>query len=374
MKKESTSRKLGKLEALRGFAAFYVMLGHVFSGPIMINGIDFSFLLDFGQEAVILFFVLSGFVIQYSFEKARDKSFKLFFAKRFLRIYIPLLIVFLLNYILACVEHKGLFNPNWAQLTGNILMLQDASALKTNVVCDFFLGNSPLWSLSYEWWFYMVFFFIVTRYKKQASSIIYLLGVISAISYIFYPNFINRVLMYLTIWWVGADMALLYLKGEDITLKSIKTAFLTLLLITGILVLNVFFNKEKLAQQLGHSTIGISPYLELRHFGFAVFAIGGAIAWKKIKWLFFKPSIGLFEPFAQISFGVYISHWFLIAKASYLDEIVANVYIRYTLYFAICFLFAFIVEKKIYPYLSVIFFDRNKPKQEELDQFPKQLA
>ena len=147
--KTQPTLKLGKLEALRGIAAFYVMLGHVFAGQLKFGNLNLSFLLDFGQEAVILFFVLSGFVIQYSFEQSKDKSFGLFFAKRFLRIYIPLVIVFIVNYMLACYQQGKWFRPDWFELAGNLLMLQDAGALKSNVICGLFLGNSPLWSLSY---------------------------------------------------------------------------------------------------------------------------------------------------------------------------------------------------------------------------------
>src|SRR5207244_10713835 len=95
----SSKGKLYRLEAIRGLAAIYVLFNYVFiKGPV-INGKDYSFLFHFGQEAVILFFLLSGFVIEYSFQKSTDKSFKLYFLKRFLRIYIPLLLIFVVNFI-----------------------------------------------------------------------------------------------------------------------------------------------------------------------------------------------------------------------------------------------------------------------------------
>ena len=158
--------------------------------------------------------------------------------------------------------------------------------------------------------------------------------------------------MYLMIWWVGADMALLYLKGLSISFRTVYKPLLFLLAAICILVLNVYFNKEKLADQLGHSSIGISPYLELRHFSFAAVVIAGAIVWKHWQWIFFDKTVGLFEPFAKISFGVYISHWFLVAEATYLDGLIENRSMKYVAYFIICFLFAYMVERKIYPYLS----------------------
>jgi peptidoglycan/LPS O-acetylase OafA/YrhL len=54
-----------------------------------------SFLFRFGQEAVMLFFLLSGFVIYYSFSLGKDKSFQGYFQRRWLRIY-PIFIFALL--------------------------------------------------------------------------------------------------------------------------------------------------------------------------------------------------------------------------------------------------------------------------------------
>jgi peptidoglycan/LPS O-acetylase OafA/YrhL len=96
--------KLDKLEAVRGFAALYVVLHHMFDSGIYFFGINFSFLFRFGQEAVILFFILSGFVISYSFEKSINKSFSLFFTKRFMRIYLPLIIVCITHYLLQVYD------------------------------------------------------------------------------------------------------------------------------------------------------------------------------------------------------------------------------------------------------------------------------
>lgn len=368
------SGKLEKLEALRGMVAFYVLLGHTFSGQFRFGNHDLSFLLNFGQEAVILFFVLSGFVIQYSFQKSADKSFKLYFFKRFLRIYIPLLLVFVVNYLLVCYQDGGFFRPDWLILAGNVLMLQDASALKSNVICGSFLGNSPLWSLSYEWWFYMIFFFVATRYRNQASTVIYVLGILAAVSYLFYPNFVNRIIMYMVIWWVGADMAMLYLYGKGIDFGTMSKPLVVLIAVTGVLGLNVVLNSARLAQDLGYSSIGISPYLELRHFSFSIVAIVGALIWARFKWVLFDKTIGLFEPFAKISFGVYISHWFLVAKANYLDGVIGNIYIRYVMYFGICFLFAFLVERKIYPYISKKILGKLKSDPQRQKELVREFA
>jgi len=340
--------KLSKLEAIRGFAAIYVVLHHNFSYELIIAGINFSFLFRFGQEAVILFFILSGFVIQYSFINSNNKSFFSFFLKRWLRIYVPLICVFICNFYLLTINNQNLINSDYKILLGNLLMLQDASFLKPNVICDSFLGNTPLWSLSYEWWFYMIFFLITSNLTKNRSHIVYIIGIIAAISYVFYPFFVNRELMYLVIWWIGADIAYLYNNNKEFSILNLKTPIFYLISCIVILIINLRINLPQ------NFRFGVSPMLELRHFLFAFCAILFAIIWSKLKWVGFKYSIGLFKYIAPISFGIYISHYFLIIHAHYLDTIISNVHLRLLGYYVICILFSFIIERIIYTKINKI--------------------
>jgi peptidoglycan/LPS O-acetylase OafA/YrhL len=150
--------KFQKLDSIRAFAAVYVTLGHVFAQNLKFGKFDFGIIFRFGQEAVIIFFILSGFVINYSFTLSDDKTLKTFFFKRFFRIYIPLIFIYILSVILNYLyTHE--FSINLYQLLGNIFMLQDINILKENVIVSPFLGNLPLWSLSYEWYFYFIYFF-----------------------------------------------------------------------------------------------------------------------------------------------------------------------------------------------------------------------
>jgi len=338
-------KKLTKLEAIRGFASIYVVLHHLFDDKLVIFGKNLSFLFKFGQEAVILFFVLSGFVIYYAYTTGKDKSFKTFFSKRFLRIYIPLILVFLTDTLLH-IQYGYVFKTyDFYTLGGNLLMLQDIVSLKPNVICPPYLGNSPLWSLSYEWWFYLIFFFLFRRFKENASIIAYITGTVAAATYIFYPNFVNRELMYLVIWWAGADIAKLYIEGKSMTLLNLKTPLLFLLACTLLMGINFKVNNV-------NATFGISPYLELRHFAFSLVAIIFAFTWYRLKWIGFKYTLGIFEFIASISFGIYISHWFLIVDAHYLDNVISNDVLRVCMYVAVCVAFAYIVERIIYVKLN----------------------
>ncbi len=362
LKQNSNKNKLSKLEAVRGFAALYVVFHHLFSSELIIGGVNFSFLFHFGQEAVILFFVLSGFVISYSFEKSSDKSLKLFFFKRFFRIYIPLILVYITSYFLISYSSDNLLALDWKTLLGNIFMLQDASEIKPNVLFDPFLNNGPLWSLSYEWWFYFIFIFIYKNFNKNSSLIVYGLGILAAISYLFYPNFINRELMYLVIWWIGVDMAKLYLNKTDINFRTLFFPLIALLACTLILFFNIIIQEKTNIQKL-QGIVGVHPWLEFRHFAFAFIIIIGALLWKKLKWFGFNITFGWFESIASISFGIYISHFFLIIHASYLDSIIENIFIRYCIYFTVCFVFSYLIEKVIYTKLNKFFINKIYKKQ-----------
>lgn len=95
--------KLDKLDMLRGFAALYVALGHWVdcneATPLIIRQA-----LRFGQQSVILFFLLSGFVIYIATSRAENVPFRDYFIKRFRRIYPVMLGAFLVSFIISFID------------------------------------------------------------------------------------------------------------------------------------------------------------------------------------------------------------------------------------------------------------------------------
>ena len=178
--------KLDKLESLRGAAALYVVLHHTIPYDSRLLNLPVGHLMRFGQEAVILFFLLSGFVINYSFKITKNKQFGNYFAKRFCRIYIPLAAVMLVSYFTQSYEAGKFLGPDIPALLGNLFMLQDWSVANPNVLVDPYMGNGPLWSLSYEWWFYMLFFPLCTfvRHSSHASTIAFFVSTVASVVYL----------------------------------------------------------------------------------------------------------------------------------------------------------------------------------------------
>lgn len=339
------SNKLLKIEAMRGFAALYVVLHHTVKFEYLFLGIDLGELFRFGQEAVILFFLLSGFVINLSFKKSNNKTFKTYFYKRFFRIYIPLSAVFTIGFITESYNQNAWQFPSISQFSLNLLMLQDWAFAKPNVITEPLFNNTPLWSLSYEWWFYMLYFPLakyIPNFKAQ-SLIVYLIAITSAITYLYYPNFINRLLMYLAIWWTGVWLSECLIESRPINLRNIILSILSLGAVTLVLAYGVYVHRS----QGGALLLGAHPLLEVRHFLFAIWVVIAALVWKNFQWLGFSLVFGKFTILAPISYAIYIAHYHVMTSATYLDFI-ESTYIQWLAYFLVLIVVSWFLERKLY--------------------------
>ena len=338
--------RLEKLEALRGFAALYVVLFHVLPQQILLFGVNIGLLFRFGPEAVIVFFVLSGFVIKYTFERSADKSFKYYFIRRFIRLYIPLFFIYVLGYLLKCYNAGELAKPEWGSLLGNLFMLQDVISQKPNVISAAYMGNGVLWSLSYEWWFYMLYYVLATRIPaEKLNKWVNIIVITAAASYLIYPFIANRLIMYFAIWWIGVRFAEIYLQGGAFSFKKVMPYGGVLLAITCILGLNLYLNFSY--TKVYSYPLVAYPFIEVRHFVFAIMVMFGAIAWYNLKWVGFNAAFGVFKYIAPSSYVIYIAHHYLVVEASYL-QFVNNKIIEYGLYIIILLVFSYLLEVVVY--------------------------
>ncbi|MBJ7958975.1 acyltransferase [Bacillus cereus group sp. N28] len=94
------TRRYKELDSLRGIAAIIVLLGHflalfpILGKKVMYStfGTYFSILWQ-GHSAVIIFFVLSGFVLSLPFYKGTEFNYLKYLIKRVCRIYIPYIVI-----------------------------------------------------------------------------------------------------------------------------------------------------------------------------------------------------------------------------------------------------------------------------------------
>ena len=146
------------LELLRLLAATEVVLFHVGGFPLL--GGHRAVWNAFGHEAVVVFFVLSGFVIAFA-AQTREHTPKAYAVSRLTRIY---------SVALPCLLFTLLFDRVGLALVPQLYagLVTDGSALVRLVLGGLFLNeswalsaqmfsNTPYWSIAYEFWYYAVF-------------------------------------------------------------------------------------------------------------------------------------------------------------------------------------------------------------------------
>lgn len=177
----STNRTLSDfIDFSRWVSAFLVVLGHavaiLISYPLSTGKVAsvFLFIGSLGHDAVIFFFVISGFLVggrMLDQWLATGPKVVDYFAARASRIYIVLIPALTIGYALDMTglhyfNDAGLYTDpnqhgihtlvnaedrlNLRTYIGNMLLLQGISVSSQGT-------NVPLWSLAYEWWYYCLF-------------------------------------------------------------------------------------------------------------------------------------------------------------------------------------------------------------------------
>jgi peptidoglycan/LPS O-acetylase OafA/YrhL len=169
------------LDMVRGLAAILVCLEHLrnllfvdypqvsthralLAIPYLISGA--------GHQSVIVFFVLSGYLISGSVFRQwerRQWSWRLYLTHRLLRLWIVLLPALILGGLIDVIGlHFHLNNPLYFgeianHMSGNVASTLNARTFFGNlfflqgIVVPTFGSNSPLWSLANEFWYYILF-------------------------------------------------------------------------------------------------------------------------------------------------------------------------------------------------------------------------
>jgi peptidoglycan/LPS O-acetylase OafA/YrhL len=224
-----TERASVHLDMIRGAAALAVLVGHV-RGLFFITYHDLlrpSLPLaalyaatGLGHQAVIVFFVLSGFFIVSSIADAWERqqwSWTVYLVNRIARLSLVLAPALVLTWLAdrigqamnasAWFYHQPLafyfaVSPSYydtiQNFIGNLFYLQ-------GILVQPFGSNGPLWSLSYEFWYYLLFPLalcaFIKRYRLSIRAVCLLLAVFAA-------WFIGRTIaLYFLIWLLGGAIA-----------------------------------------------------------------------------------------------------------------------------------------------------------------------
>lgn len=173
-----------------------------------------------GHQAVIVFFVLSGFLVGGSaindFKLGRF-SLGRYLVSRVSRLYVVLIPALLLGWVLDAIglrwfDAGGFYTGQWphtlsamdydaSQRLGAGTLLGNLANLQM-IAFPTLGSNGPLWSLAYEWWYYVLFPLAVLPFLPRQSPWRRLAWLAAAIALgaLIYP----RILLYGLLWLLGA--------------------------------------------------------------------------------------------------------------------------------------------------------------------------
>lgn len=184
-----------QLDSIRGFSAFVVLLGHTNQTLLLPTtnwGASYIGLLT--QLSVMIFFVLSGFLIGKSIISNKNKNGTFLIDKyaedRALRIYPPLIISTILVWILFYVAPY--FFPSgtikFIEMPGVRFVRSSFSASMEQTIGSLFFingfkistpsSNGPLWSLAFEIWYYIIAALIFSFKSNKFLTVLVLVLVV----------------------------------------------------------------------------------------------------------------------------------------------------------------------------------------------------
>lgn len=153
------------LHAVRWMAALIVLLGHAQMYARQKTGsaaFGWEYIGDHAHAAVVIFFVLSGFVIAWSVDRSAQLSWKKYYVDRFSRLYsvLPVAILFTVALDRIGAHFSSAYaNPllipqdhYWVRFLVNFFSVQGFQGYRVQ-----FGSNPALWSIGYEFFYYIVF-------------------------------------------------------------------------------------------------------------------------------------------------------------------------------------------------------------------------
>ncbi len=352
------------LDAARGFSAIIVFIAHfnqIFNLPIKgLNGFYHLFFGIIARYGVIVFFILSGFLITVSIINNINKNLRFnefsFFLNRFTRIYPPYifsLILCVAIFFIAQYFHLHGFEsfrtPSDLYLAREkFSLIPDAYYKALFLLNNFISGfpstvnmNGPLWTITYEWWLYILAMFFAI-WVKNKGYIKGTLPFIIIVIYLFYTSNYGF-LWFSTYWIIGSIAALVYSSKYKLSIR-ISLPLLIILLSISLIYIS---NDWKI----------LVPTNENTSYAFQlIIAIILTLA-SSISFLRWNTFTMLFKRSAKYSYTLYVIHFpLLLLSFSFLHKTYqkeSNI-IRFMLFFLVVAVILFISW-----FLSKFLEDRN---------------
>jgi peptidoglycan/LPS O-acetylase OafA/YrhL len=185
-------KRYDELDSLRGIAAFSVLIAHSIIITMFLKNLFENSplkILEWGHPAVIMFFMLSGFVLSLPYINNKSQKYSKFLLKRICRIYIPYFVAISLGILLRISFNNGVVNGLWnTPITWSIISKHYLMLVQFN-------QNSfdpVVWSLVHEMRISIIFpiiMFIIMKYNWKICLIIgFGLSVLGIVLLHVFPN------------------------------------------------------------------------------------------------------------------------------------------------------------------------------------------
>jgi peptidoglycan/LPS O-acetylase OafA/YrhL len=300
------------ISLLRGLAALVVAMAHlrsqVYPGfgtvtapPVLFQGLAFAS--GFAYLAVIVFFVLSGWLVGGSFlnKLDADRSFQHYAIDRVSRLWVVLVPTFL--FVLLAGAAMGVLDTSRVSFStsepysasafiGNLIGLQ-------TIIVPSFGGNFPLWSLTNETWYYVLFplLILVVRSRNITARALAVLAIGAIVQLVH-----GAILLYFSIWLLGAAFS-------RVKIEAGPALRWTLLLLCGV--------SAVLIRLKGKTDITPEGFPQYLVFSLLFVLFLSSMQFKRLATPVMDRLDGVGRFFANFSFTLYVLHVPMIAVMSH---------------------------------------------------------
>lgn len=305
-------------DILRALSSFLVLLGHTYQSLILhrveVSPIITKVIFALAGYSVMVFFALSGYMITLSIYKNVSDSYftsfnaKKFFKDRLIRLYPPLILSTLIATIVWFLSQElglDLLDHNGKKIVELGVGIHASLFFLQNLFVDLFptpLMNSPLWSLSHEFWFYVIGMLsvLIIVNKKGIFLLCLLVLVLTLIIFGKWQPFFLGFL----VWLMGGSLAIFRQNRTKIGKKGFFC--LGLLLLVSLILWSLFFTK----------TISTDWFEAKYIFGFCfIFSLTIYLYYQGrfLNQLICNNQVFLFlQKSASYSYTLYLIHWPLL--------------------------------------------------------------
>ena len=350
------------LNELRAIAALAVIFHHIelykhddgMNSLYSFNHFSQLFISKLGKNGVLLFFVLSGFLITYLLLEEKFKTGKIsvskFYGRRILRIWPLYFIILIIGFFIVpevyyafpdFFQNEAKFNSRITGLVygNNLLLYLFFFSNIAGILYGPVVGASQSWSVSVEEQFYLVWpWFIKLFSKKILLALVCILCFSNFIIYIFPNSILKTVIVISKIEYMsmGAIIAYVYRNNKNFVISIFKSKAFVLVLIFSI-ILHLFYDITTFSKSLTFGLLILS-FIEKR------------IAINSLDYL------------GKLSYGIYMYHPVVMYMCfAFLNQFkIESIFLYNILIYPIILFITFIISYFSYNYIELYFLKKKK--------------